>query len=262
MNEVFSNIIKNSIDIINFTSSECNGMKYILNIVFVGMLFLIIKMRTITLMDRKHIVALVGSLLLLIRGMVLLLFEWGYKIKVYNDYVVAFLLPPLDHFFYMLGLGCLAYYTLNQYNYYPGILKKILWAIPTFMFMFFIYATIFWKKSFTLYGGSYNYINYTILWQSHSIIFIMCLYLFVVYIFNYKKYNIYLHIFWTIILIIELFKTSINFHEIKLPNLNIFINNMQIWSLPLLILHFVKAYVIRLGDCIICDRRVVTKENL
>lgn len=258
MNEfILNNLILGLNDIFNLTNGNYSGIRFFLGLVFTILLFSIIKMRAIATMERKHLVALIGSLLLLLRYIVLIIFDWGFQIHLYEDRIIPFLLPPLDHFFYMMGLGCLGYYTLNQYNYYPGLLKKILWAIPTSITAFFIYSTVTWKLQYLSNPVITKYCCTPVDWQSHSIILIMSIYLCIVFIFNFNKVNILLHSFWSAILVLEFFRTLSNLQGIEPVQLNVIFNALELWSLPILILHFVKAYVIRLSDCIICDRKVL-----
>lgn len=263
MNEGIANLYNGLLDILNtinggsHLSSNSAGIKYLLGMFFTIYLFSIIKMRALVTMERKHIVALIGALLLFLRYLILFIFDWGYQIHLHEDEMIQFLLPPLTHFFYMMGLGCLAYYSLCHYEYYPGLLKKILWAIPTFMTAFFIYASIQWKSFFFLTNGEYY--TCSVDWQSHLLLCVMSLYLTIVAMYKYNKDNHYLSAFWTVMFVKELVSFYYYFNHCEPIDTSIVFNAVQMWAIPLFTLHFVKAYVVRMSDCVICARKVMVK---
>lgn len=234
------------------------GIRFSIGMFFSFYLFYIIKMRALITMKKLHIVAMVGALLIFIRYLVMFGFEWGYQIGLYSDPIVHFLFPPIEHFFYMMGLGCMAYYSLNHYRYYPGMIKKILPYIPPFITIFFVYATIVWKNFF-LSDLSINiiraYKDCPVDYQSHALIAIMSLYMVIVAIFKYSKYNHFLSAFWTVNFIEHAVRTIMFYYSFEPTWMATLFHATQLWLLPLLTLHFVQAYVIRLGYCQQCKRK-------
>ena len=213
-------------------------------------------MRTKIVFDKKHIVAFVGAVVLLVRICTMFGFEWGWQIGLYDDWVIHLLSPPLEHFWNMLFFGCIGYYTLHVYDYYPGILKKIILYIPTTIIGFFIYSTIQWKIYFLSHLPKIsNYESCMSDWQNHLIIAIVALYIFIVAIVKYKKYHCYLSAFWTFVLVEHFSRFFFSFYNINTYFINTVQNSLETWALPLLILHFVNAYAHR-EYVAVKDRRV------
>lgn len=239
------------------------GIRFTIGMFFCTFLFIVIKMRALSTMKHSHIVAMIGSVLIFIRYFVMLILEWGYQIGLYDDPIVHFLYPPLEHFFYMLGLSCFAYYSLHHFNYYPGLLKQYTKYIPIFLTSFFIYTSVMWKNFF-IFNNSFiqKYKECMIDWQSHLIITIIASYVLFVSIFKYKKYNSYITTFWLITLC-EHFARTVCFYNNYEPSwLATIFHALQIWVLPILTLHFVKAYVVKLNYCELCRRHVHVISNI
>lgn len=241
----------------NGNPSHCTnyGIQYGMGIFFSFFLFYILKMRAISTMKKEHIVALIGALFIFFRYIVMFVFEYGYQIKLYDNPYVYYLFPPIEHFFYGLGLGCISYYTLNFCDYYPGMLKKILYFIPFFITAFFIYATIAWTRLFhtgleTHIIFSYN--DSMIDYQSHIILFVITVYSFIVMC--YKKELNYLTIFWLLLSIDQIINILISFDTFGINWLITISHAIEIWTLPILTLHFIKRYVNKLKFCGICRR--------
>jgi len=176
-------------------------------------------------------------------------FEWGWQIQLYDDWMMHFLFPPLEHFFYMLSLGCFAYYSLNTYEYYPGLLKRILVWIPVSLTAFFIYSTILWKQYFISHLPEITEYNAVASdWLSHVIIAVTALYIIFVAIKKYKKYFCFLSAFWTITFIEHSLKAYSYYIHDEPAELATIFHAMALWSIPLLILHFTNAYVLRIGE--------------
>jgi hypothetical protein len=153
----------------------------------------------------------------------------------------------------MLTLGCLGYYSLSHYNYYPGVLKKILWAIPIFITSFFVYATIEWKHLYFEATGNIEYVNSMIDWQTHLIVSVMAFYIVTVAIFKYKSADYFLSGFWSLVLLthVIMFGSGID-HNIS-STTETFFEAMQIWIIPVIILHFVKDYTLKIKLCDLYD---------
>lgn len=252
--DIFS-VFNGNPDLVSYNNNF--GIRFGIGMFFSFMLFMIIKFRALVTMKRHHVVAMIGAVLIFIRYAVMFGFEWGFQIGLYHDPVVHFLFPPIEHFFYMLGFGCLAYYSLHHYKYYPGLLKRILIGIPIFIGMFFIYTTMEWKEFFlTRLPHVSTYKECFVDWQSHLLFSIMSFYILVVAIFKFAKDNHYISMFWTVTFIEHLSRTICFYNGYEPAWLATIFHAMQLWALPLIMLHFVKAYVVKLGYCELCKRYV------
>lgn len=225
------------------------GIRFAIGIFFSIFLMAILQLRAKLSYDRKHLVAFIGANLLLFRYTLMMGFEWGWQINLYTDWIVHFLFPPLEHFFYMMALGCFGYYSLNAYGYYPGVLKRILVYIPIGISLFFVYATVSWKMFFLKKLPEVTpYMMINADWQSHLIIALAAGYCVVIAIKQYKKYFCFLSAFWTLTFI-EHFCRSVAFYNQWEPaEVATIFHAMALWSIPLLILHFTNAYVLRIGE--------------
>lgn len=260
MNEAITNVTKSIWDVFSIVNGNpiinYDGIRFFIGIFFTAFLLIIIKMRALNTMEKKHIVAMVGALLLLIRYLIMLSLQWGYQINMYTDPIIFFLYPPLEHFFLMLGLGCLAYYSLNHYEYYPGILKKILWAIPVGITIFFIHATIAWKTQFLSSNVILSYNQCVADWQTHFMLTLMAAYVVSIAGIKFSNQKHFLSAFWTVVLINHVVLTITTFIGYENTTLTTILNSLDLWCIPILILHFIKAYVVRLGFCDMCTRMV------
>jgi len=222
------------------------GIKLSIMLFFAVFLLTILQMRTKIVFDKKHIVAFIGAVILLIRVITMLGFEWGWQIGLYDDWILHLLSPPLEHFWNLLFFGCFGYYTLNVYDYYPGILKKILWYIPVTMLGFFVYSSIQWKIFFLSNLPTISsYETCMSDWQNHLIISVICLYIITIGILRYKKYHCYLSAFWTVTLIEHFSRFVCSYNQWNTNFVVTIMNSLETWALPLLILHFINAYANR-----------------
>ena len=239
-----------------------NGITLVLGMFFSMFLLVVIQMRALSTMGLRHIIGMIGALLLFIRYSIMFLLDWGYQINLYDDRLIFLLSPPLEHFFFTMGLGCIAYYSLNYYQYYPGLLKKILWGIPIFITAFFIYASITWKIFFMSLNVVLPYRCCSVDWQSHLIITIMALYVSVVSLFKYSRTsNHYLSIFWFMTFGEQLARTIAAFTQYETSLFVTVCNGLQLWAIPILILHFVKIYVVKLGFCEKCENHEILENH-
>jgi hypothetical protein len=231
------------------------GMKLTIMLFFSMFLMVILQIRTKITFDKKHIVAFIGAVILFVKVMTLFVFEWTWQIGLYDDWLLHFLYPPLEHFWNMLFLGCMAYYTLHIYDYYPGLLKKILWYIPITIITFFIYSTVQWKDYFLSHLPAVSQYELCMSdWQNHLIIAVIALYIFVIAIVKYRKYNCYLSAFWTVIFIEHASRFYLSYNLYQTDITETLLNSLETWALPLLILHFINAYVNR-DYLVVKDRR-------
>jgi hypothetical protein len=222
------------------------GVRFALMLFFAVFLISVLQLRTKIIYDKKHIVAFVGSLFLIFRIVTMMGFEWGWQIDLYDDWVLHFLSPPLEHFWNLLFYGCIGYYTLNIYDYYPGILKKILWAIPVSICAFFVYSSITWKIFFLSHLPEISqYTQCSADWQNHFIVSVLSFYIFIIAIKKYKKYHCFLSAFWTLVFIEHFLQFVFYYNGYEAAELTTIFHAISIWSLPLLILHFINAYIIR-----------------
>lgn len=234
---------------VNGSPNTSNGVSFFLMLFFAFFTLYLIQTRARILYDRKCFVALIGIVFLIIRIMSLIVFEWGWEIKLYDDWAVHALSPPLEHFWYIGFFYCMSYYTLVKFDYYPGILKNVTYYIPPFIIAFFVYTSIYWKNCviYTL-PAAMKYTNCLADIQTHVLLLIMCLYVLIVTIVKYKKYHKFICMFWgmvvirNIIIIVTLNQGWCNTEIMTI------VNALSIWSVPVLALHFVDAYTPRLEE--------------
>lgn len=235
------------------------GVRLFLGLFFSVFLTIILQLRTKLIYDKKHFIALTGVIFLCFRFITMLIFEWGWQVGLYDDYILHFLSPPLEYFFNTIFFFCVAYYSLHVYDYYPGILKRILFTIPAILITFFVYSTITWKNFFySSLPSLTNYSDCMVDWQNHLIISIISLYIILVAIFKYKKYNCFLSAFWTLTFISHFERTILSFMGIEISELTTIFFAIEIWTIPLLTLHFINAYVLRNNE-IPKERRAALK---
>ena len=227
-------------------TSGNSGVRFLLTICFTLFLLVILQLRMKILFDRVHLVALVGGLFLLVRAILLLCFEWGWQVGLYTDRLLYLLSPPLEHFFNMMFFGCMAYYSLNVYQYYPGLLKKIIWIIPISIFSFFVYTTITWKAYFLkAMPGLSTFTDCPAYWQTYAIIALASLYIFMVAIYKYKKHNCFLSAFWTMIFFSYSARALSLFSGSDPAVLVTIFQGTELVSILVLSLHFVNYYAQR-----------------
>jgi len=230
------------------------GIRLFLGLFFSLFLLMIIQLRTREFFDKKHFVVLIGVVFLVFRWTLMIGFEWGWQINLYNDWILHFLSPPLEHFFHMMFFGCLAYFSLNVYNYYPGILKRILWLIPIIIFGFFIYFTIEWKIYFIDHLPALSkYKECVSDWQNHGINAVIAGYVFFVSIWKGSKNQGFLSTFWGITFLEHITRTIVFYNNYEPAELATIFHAMATWAIPFLILYFVNAYVASLFT--VRDRR-------
>lgn len=223
-----------------------SGIRFTLSIFFSILLLIILQIRTKMIFDRPHLIAFVGVLFLLIRNIITMGFQWGWEIGLYNDAILHFLSPPIEYFFNMLFMCCIAYYSLNAFNYYPGMLKRIIWGIPSFIAMYFVYMAVTWKNYFYDNLPSISTFNQcSVDFQAHSILALISGYVLVVAIVKYKKYHIFLTTFWFINFVSQLSSAIVSFNNYSSSELITIFQAVEIWSIPLLVIHFVNAYIVR-----------------
>jgi hypothetical protein len=243
---------------VNGSATGSMGINICLGMFFSLFLFITIKMRTTYTMVKRHIVALSGAFILFLRYFLLMMFDWGYHIGLYSNKTIYFLFPPIEHYFYMLALGCFAYYSLSHYDYYPGLLRKIIWGIPIFTTIFFIYSTIVWKNAYYSHDDIITFTSSIVDWQKHLLVSIMAFYLFCVSIYRYKRHDYFLSGFWTLVLITEMSMFSLTFDHNVPTVFNELFKAMQIWLIPFLTLHFIKDYVRKIKCYYVnnCDKMI------
>jgi hypothetical protein len=225
------------------------GLRFGISIFFALNLLVVLQLRTKLTLDVKHLVAFVGGVFLLVRYVCMMGFEWGWQIGLYDDWVIHFLFPPLEHFFYGLFFICMGYYSLNAYNYYPGILRRIIPYIPAGIICYFVWATMAWKEFFLSRLPAVSaYREGSSDWLSHALIATLCFYCVMVAIKQYKRYYCFLSAFWTLAFLEHFIRAIAFYNNYEPSELATIFHAMATWSLPLLTLHFTNAYVLRLGE--------------
>lgn len=243
------------------------GLRFTTGMIMSTILFVILKMKATETLKKEHIIAMIGAMFLFSRYLTSMILEWGYYIELYDDPIMFFMSPPLEHFFYTMFLGCFAYYTLNHLNFYPGLLKKILYGIPITISAFFIYNVYQWKYTI---NNSLEYVgkhSYSILnWDSHIIIITFIIYIISVYFYKKNKVqsNDYLILFWILMLVSNL---CILYSRIDVMNYKSYLLSAYTFdflAIPILSLHFIKTYINRARYCDVCEKSTfitMNKEN-
>lgn len=236
----------NDIDIIYKTSLlDLYGVKFLLCMFFSLFLFIIIQMRAVATMKSHHIIALCGSLFLFFKYLISYVFEYGYYIKLYTDPRIHLSYQPIEHFFYILGILCLSYYTFVFFklDFYKN--KYLTYGVPLVNILIFLYMTIS-QSSLICKLPQYTY--FFINWQSHFIMLLISCFTLVVI----SKFKIhYLSIFWCMLSVEHI----LNFYySIYSDDISIWLYSIEIWSLLILCLHFIKMYSRKLKFCETCRR--------
>jgi hypothetical protein len=232
------------------------GLRYTTGMIMASILFIILKMKATETLKKEHIIAMIGSMFLFVRYLTSMVLEWGYYIGLYNDPIMFFMSPPLEHFFYTMFVGCFAYYTLNHLNFYPGLLKKILYAIPITISSFFIYNVYKWKQFVETADvvGKHSYCSLN--WDSHIIIVVFIVYIISVYFYkkNQVQSNDYLILFWIIMLVSNLCMIYSRIDTINFKSYLLASYTFDFLSVPILSLHFIKSYINRAKFCTTCEK--------
>ena len=223
---------------INGSNPYYIGVSYVIAIVLYSLLLLVMGKRTTITMSTHNIIAFVGCTLFLLRYILLFIFDWGTSINAFNDQLIFMILPPLEHFFYAIGIICFSYYSLIIFNYYPGLLKKVILLIPIFLTSFFIYSTIVWKHQYITDSTTLNYVNIGLEWKLHFILTIIALYTTITSFVKLNIKNIFLYLFWYLVLSAEILSAIFSYYHSNLLMMATLFKSVQIWGALLLILHF------------------------
>lgn len=238
-----------------------SATRFCMALFFLWMLYATIRMRVMSQYKPHQVVALSGCVIMALREFTLLITLSGWELGVFTHPLVHFLWPPIEHALELVAYSCFAWYTIeaSQWSIIRRFARKIgLWFI-TFNIIFYSYTLYAWKIFFisTLPNIVYKYKNFAGDWQTHLILAFIA-FVGLVAAFMKHKGSSYLFAFWIVIFLEHLIRTIVfGFYDEQAWQATIF-HAMHIWSIPLLLLHFINAYVQKMGQCIECRRDVIS----
>lgn len=237
-----------------------SATRFCLALFFLYLLYSTIRMRAMAQYKPHQIVALCGCVLMMFRETSMLMFMSGWELGLYRDTIIHFLWPPIEHFFFILSMLCFCWYTVeaSQYNKLRRCTRRIGWWVVGGAVSFCIYALVEWKIFFTKHFPDilYSYNECSVDWQSHLIVSGIAIVGLLGAMFRYRGSS-YLMLYWVITLIEHSSRTVIfAFYHEEAWQATIF-HAMHIWAIPLLLLHFINAYVLKMSNCVQCKREVV-----
>lgn len=260
-NQIAEKIADNAWDIFSLVNGNpdynFSAIRFCLAIFFLVMLYTIIKMRVVAAYQVKHIVALSGVVFMIFRESTMLFMQTGWEIGLYRDLAVHFLWPPVEHTFEGLSFLCLAWYSIEtacmfEFSYY---MKKFKFIILGLFMAFSTYTMIIWKTFFIQHYPKvlFMYRECMVDWQSHILMsFIASIGFYA----SFQRQSRYLIMFWSVTLFEHFSRTLTYYFEIHNTGLDTLYNALHIWAIPLLILHFVDAYVLKISNCNTCKRDI------
>jgi hypothetical protein len=238
---------------------HASGMRFCMAIFFLVLLYATIRMRAMSLYKPHQIVALCGCVLMLVREFSMLVFMCGWELQLYTNLMIHFLWPPIEHTFSLAAFLCFAWYTIeaSQWNTIRRFARHMLWPICTFVLAFSIYALITWKHFFTAHYPlvQFSYKDSAVDWQMHAVVTLIAV-AGIMAAYMRRRGASYLLYFW-IVTLIEHATRTITFAHFQEPSwLATVFHAMHIWAIPLLLLHFINAYVLKMSQCAECKRDV------
>ena len=233
--------------------------RFLMSLFFLTLLYLTIRMRAMVQFKKHQIVALVGCVFMVIRECIMLVFLSGWELGLYTDPIIHFLFPPVEHFFSLMAFGCWSWYTVeaSQWPWLRRLACTTYVYFGTGLILFSAYALVTWKQFFTQNFPDvlYAYKDSPVDWQTHLIISIIaCVGILAAYM--RRRGSSYLFWFWLIVLVEHFSRTvTFAFYEEQAWQATVF-HAMHTWSIPLLLLHFINAYVLKMSQCAICHQEV------
>jgi hypothetical protein len=236
-----------------------SATRFCLALFFLCLLYTTIRMRAMVQYKQHQIIALVGCVLMMVREASMLIFISGWELGVYTDPIIHFLWPPIEHFFMLLALACFSWYTIeaSQWSFIRRIAHQTYKWFIGFMLLFSVYTLVYWKQFFTQHFPNvlYAYKDSPVDWQTHLLMATISL-VGMLAAYMRRRGSSYLLWYWTITFLEHSFRTIIfsSYHE-QAWQATIF-HAMHIWAIPLLLLHFINAYVLKMSQCTICRQEV------
>lgn len=242
-----------------------SATRFLLALFFLTLLYITIRMRAMTQYKPHQVVALVGCVLMIIRELTMLIFLSGWEIGVYTDPVGHFLFPPIEHFFALLSFGCFSWYTIEASQWSPirKFARRTCIPFGISLVGFSAYALIYWKAFFTTHYPDviHVYKDTPVDWQTHLIIAIIAI-VGMLAAYMRRRGSTYLLWFWFITFAEHALRSiTFAFYNEQAWQATIF-HAMHNWAIPLLLLHFINAYVQKLYQCTVCRQDVALGKTL
>lgn len=236
-----------------------SATRFCLALFFLILLYSTIRMRTLSQYKPHQVVALCGCVIMMIREITMLVTIGGWETKVITDTMVHFLWPPIEHMLELTAYICFVWYTIeaSQWNVIRRFARNIGWYFIGASSIFCIYTMYAWKLFFISHAPEilYSYKHFSGDWQTHLILAFVA-FMGVISAFMKSKGTSYLLGFWTIVLIEHIIRTIVfGFFDEQSWQATIF-HAMHTWSIPLLLLHFINSYVLKMGNCVECKREL------
>lgn len=237
-----------------------SSIRFTISLFFLALLYLVIKMRAIETFKYHQLVALVGVVFMMIRESTLLVFMSGWELGIYKDHYVHFVWPPMEHFFEMLAFLCFLWYTVEKSCWKMvrmSIRKYGLYALTSIL-LFHVYSLYTWKNAFFDSGTEVlRYLEHDVDWQTHLIMTAVAL-IGMTASSKIKSEPDFLAWFWRITFTEHIIRTTSFIQHFETSTMATIFHAMHTWSIPLIMLHFVKVYVGKMNNCINC---VKEREN-
>jgi hypothetical protein len=236
-----------------------SATRFLLALFFLTLLYMTIRMRAMAQYKAHQIVALVGCVLMMIRETSMLVFLSGWEIGVYKDPIVHFLFPPIEHFFALLAFGCFSWYTIeaSQWSLIRRFAHRTYLFFGTGLLLFSAYALVYWKAFFTSHYPNviHGYKDTPVDWQTHLIIAIIAV-VGMLAAYMRRRGSSYLLWFWFITFLEHALRTIVfSMYQEQAWQATMF-HAMHNWAIPLLLLHFINAYVQKMHQCVLCKQEV------
>lgn len=233
-------------------------IRFGLALFFLWLLFVTIRMRALAQYRPHRIVALVGCVIMMIRELAMAFIVCGWELKLYDNPLLLYVWPPVEHFFSMLAFCCMAWYTVeaSDWAWLQYWVKKFRCVVIVSIASFYVYALTLWKVFFAVNIPTISivYSDSNMDWQAHALIAV-CATVSIIATCKRSAGPSYLFWFWVVTFI----EQSLRAHAFSYSEgawLATVLQAMHIWAIPLLLLHFINAYVIKLGTCSTCKRDV------
>lgn len=241
-----------------------SGARFLIAIFFLYLLYATIRMRAMAQFRPHQIIALVGCVLMIVREMSMLVCMSGWELGLFKDPFIHFLWPPVEHFFETAAYLCFAWYTIEASGW--GWLRcqahRLMWWVIGFVLLFSVWALIEWKSFFmaALPYVLHAYRESPVDWQSHVILTLIA-FCGCAAAWMRKRGSSYLLMFWSIVFVEHAVRTVVFAFFIEQAWQATIFHALHTWSIPLLLLHFINAYVIKMSSCVVCRRDVLLEET-
>lgn len=233
--------------------------RFLMAIFFLVLLYLTIRMRAMAQYKNHQIVALVGCVVMMVREFSMLVFISGWELGVYTDSIIHFLWPPVEHFFMLVALSCFVWYTVEASQWAPirRLIRKVYSTFAIFIVLFSAYTLVAWKSFFIKHFPNilYSYKDSPVDWQTHLVI-AMVASVGIAAAYMRRKGRSYLLAYWCITFLEHGARTILFAFYVEQTWQATIFHAMHTWAIPLLLLHFINAYVLKMSKCTTCQQEV------